>query len=67
MRAEHLGMSCGRARIWMILMGLSQLSILCDFMASPHHVAVVIFSTRTGLQEWQLSLAERASQYLHSS
>lgn len=67
MTAEHLGVSCGRARIWMILMGPSQLSIFCDFMASPHHMAAVIFSTRPGLHEWQLSLAERASQYLHSS
>lgn len=67
MIAEHLGVSCARAKIWMIPTSPSQISILCDFMASPHHVAVVVFSTRTGLHEWQLSLAERASQYLHSS
>lgn len=66
MAAEHLGVSCGRARIGVILM-VPPSSAHSDFMASPHHVAVVIFSTRTGLHEWQLSLAERASQYLHSS
>lgn len=66
MTAEHLGVSCARAKIWIILTSPSQISIFRDFMASPHHVTIVIFSTRTGLHEWQLSLEERASQYLHS-
>lgn len=32
----------------------------------PHSMLVAIFSNRT-VNDWQLSLSERASQYLHSS